>query len=202
MILIRFVIFSMLLIIYGCALKPPVAVPENNWQQQQQQLYSIDQWQVEGRIGVKTIDQGFTANLNWQHQPDNQQLRIYGSFGKTYAEINQNADFAILKISADETYQSTDIESLVHKVLGYSLPVDQLEYWIMGLPAPGNDSALTFDKLGYPETMNYQQWKVSYNNYQRFGTFGDHYLPTKITLTDGEVTLKLSLRNWSMDIAL
>ena len=194
----RLCILTLLLFLSGCAGKHLNTIPQNNWQQRQQQINELIDWTVEGRISVKTADQGFTANLNWQRLGDNHQLSIFGSFGQTYAEINQTADKATLKLSEDEIYQSTDIETLVQKVLGYPLPLKHLEYWIKGLPYPGNNSSLSFNKLGYLETINYQQWVISYKKYQSYNAFNDLYLPSNITLTNGDVKLRLSLRNWHL----
>ena len=198
----RLIIFSLFVLLSACAGKPLNTVVDNNWQLRQQQMSKIEQWTVKGRIGVKTPEQGFTSNLSWQHLSDKQQFRIYGSFGKTYAELIQSATGATLELSDKEIYQSTDVEQLLHQVLGYPLPIEHLEYWILGLPYPGNDSDLTFDKSGHLQTISYQQWKISYKKYKRFASFDGLYLPSKITVTDGEVTLRLSLRDWSMDTNL
>jgi len=190
------------LLLSACISKP--VTPEtglNNWQQQQQ-IREISQWSVKGRIGIKTADDGFTSNLNWQHQPDKQYFRIYGSLGQTYAELRQNNDNTVLELSDNRSYESTDAEAMIQHVLGYSLPIEHLQYWIMGLPYPGGENELTFDNMGFLKNIQYRQWHISYNKFKQFDDFGDLYLPSKITVTDEQVTLRLSLRSWSMETDL
>jgi len=200
---IPFIIISTLLSLFlsSCVTKPPGMEGLNNWQQQQQ-IHAINNWSVKGRIGVKTLDNGFTSNLYWQHQPDKQTFKIYGSLGQTYAELQQNLNTTKLMLSDDKTYESTDADTLIREVLGYSLPIEQLQYWILGLPYPDGENDLTFDELGFLKSIHFQQWQISYKKYQQFDAFGDLYLPSKITITDQQVTLRLSLRNWSRKSSL
>ncbi|MCP3674955.1 MAG: outer membrane lipoprotein LolB [Gammaproteobacteria bacterium] len=195
--------FISILIISGlvsaCATKTPNEPHDNSWLERQQHISTIDNWTVKGRIGIKTPDQGFSSNLSWQHQPKQQLFRIYGAFGQTYAELNQSEDKSTLELSDNEIFESNDVESLLYHVLGYPLPIEHLEYWIFGLPYPGKNSVLSFDKIGHLQTIQYQQWEISYKKYKRFSSFDNQYLPTKIKVSNGDVTLRLSLRNWTMD---
>ncbi len=119
--------FISLLIISGlvsaCVTKTPSEPQKYNWLERQQLISAIDEWTVKGRIGIKTSDQGFSSSLSWQHQPKQQLFRIYGAFGQTYAELNQSEDKSTLELSDNEIYESKDVESLLHKVLGYPLPI-------------------------------------------------------------------------------
>ena len=183
----------------GCATKVQNTTQNYNWLERQQHISAINEWTVKGRIGIKTPDQGFSSSLSWQHQPKQQLFRIYGAFGQTYAELNQSEDKATLELSDKEIYESNDVENLLLQVLGYPLPIEHLKYWVFGLPYPGNDSDLSFDKLDRLQTIHYQQWKISYKKYKRFASFDNQYLPSKVKVTNGDVTLNLSLRNWTMD---
>ncbi len=189
--------FMMLtLLITACVSRPTTPVEINNMQHREQ-LSAITQWSVKGRIGIKTADDGFTSNLNWQHQPDKQYFRIYGSLGQTYAELRQNNQLTVLELPDDKIYESSNAEAMIQDVLGYSLPIEHLQYWILGLPYPGGENDLTFDEQGFLRQIKYQQWHISYSKFKQFTDFGDLYLPGKIKVTDDQVTLRLSLRNWS-----
>jgi len=190
-----------LLLISACAGKPTQPTPENQWLQRQQQITVIDQWTVNGRMGIKTPEQRNSFNFNWQHQIDKQQFMLY-ELGITYAKLYQEKDKALLELSDDQQYQSSDVETLMSRVLGYPIPIEHMRYWIMGLPYPGNSSALTFDQLGYLKEIKYHQWRILYKKYRRYDNYFDIYLPSKITITDGEVTIKLSLRDWQKDTEL
>jgi len=155
-----FILLSLL--ISACASKPATHRGVNNWLQRQQ-ISAIEHWSVKGRIGVKTAEDGFTSNLNWQYHPEKQYFRIYSSLGQTYAELRQENNHTVLEFSDNKSYESQDAESMIRHVLGYPLPIEHLRYWIMGLPYPEGENNLTFDQLGFLKTIQYKQWHITYN---------------------------------------
>ena len=191
------IIISSVILITSCAVTPKTVISKDIWQQRIQQLNSIKKWSVKGRISVNTAKQKFTSNLSWQHHPEQQQLLLYGSFGETYAELIQHTGMATLTLSNEEVYRSDTLAPLLHKMLGYKLPVGHLQYWIQGQVFPDSKSEQIFDKLGLLKEIHYQQWTISYKRYQHFELFDNISLPAKINITDGKVTLRLSLRDWN-----
>ena len=177
-------------------------MPSSNLQQQQQQINQIKHWSVKGRIAVTTPEEKFSSNYSWQHAPDNQELLLYGSFGMTYAHLVHKEQLATLTLSDNETYQSNDVTSLLEKMLGYPFPIEKMQYWFKGLPyqdnSPDNCNALSFDELGYLKVIKHEQWNISYRKYKTFSSFNNIALPTKITISDGRITIKLSNRSWEI----
>ena len=198
----RFVLILQILFLTACAAKPRASISEQHWQQRYQQLSVVNQWTVKGRLGVTTSEQKESSNFSWQHRADNQELKLYGSLGITYAELSTSKGIATLKLSDNEVYQSASATDLIHKTLGYPLPIEQLQYWILGLSSPGDDNHLIFDNLGYLSKIKYQKWTINYQKYKVFPSFTNHYFPSKITITDGDMTLKLIIRNWSKEADL
>lgn len=197
MIIRLLVLFISMASISACAYKPRGSTHEETWQQRTLHLNSIKQWSVKGRISVKTPDNRFTSNLSWQHQSDKQLLLLYGSFGTTYAELSEEDGNATLILADKNIYQSNTLQPLIQRVFGYPIPVEQLEYWIRGLTFPDDNSHQTFDKSGYLKRIDYQKWTITYTKYRRISAFENIYLPRKMSVTDGVVAIRLSLRNWS-----
>jgi len=56
--------------------------------------------------------------------------------------------------------------------------------------------------LGFIKKIQYEQWQITYNKFKQYDDFGDLYLPSKITVTDNHVTLRLSLRSWTTETDL
>jgi len=202
MITLRLSIFaSFVLLITACVSKPVTRV-ENDWQLRQQQINAIKQWQVKGRIGINAPKQKNSANFRWQHESKQQHFLLYGTFGTSYADLKQTEQNATLILSDKEVYQSHDVEQMLLEVLGHPLPIKHMEYWILGLAYPYEGNDLTFDALGYLQKVQYKQWTISYKNYRPYPSFESLYMPGKITITDGIVTLKLSVREWSKETDL
>ena len=196
MTLIRvFIFFGLSLFISACAIKPKQQLTENN-QSTKQQLAEIRQWAVSGRLGIRAPNEANSLSFSWQHTPDQQELLLYGSFGTTYAKLTQVGQLATLELSDNQIYQSDNVEELLLNVLGYPLPVEHLKYWIKGLPYPKDEGVLSYNSLGFLKSIKYKQWTISFKKYQLQESFDNLSLPGKIKVTDGEVTLNLSLRNW------
>ena len=189
-------ILSILSFLTACANKDIIRMPSGNLLNQQRQIDQITHWSVKGRIAVTTPVDKFSSNYSWQHAPLHQELMLYGTFGTTYAHLVHKPHFATLTLSDKETFRSNDVSSLVEKTLGYPFPIEKMQYWFKGLPHPDSNNELKFDELGYLKSINQEQWTITYKKYKPFGQFKNIMLPTKITITDGKITIKLSNRNW------
>ncbi|PCJ46114.1 MAG: outer membrane lipoprotein LolB [Gammaproteobacteria bacterium] len=190
------------LVLTGCMSAPKVELKKMTAQQRQQQLNNIDMWTLTGRLAIRTADEANSLSFNWQHKPEQQLLLLYGTFGNTYAKLHQSAELATLELADNKVYQSHKVEDLLLNVLGYPLPIDHLNYWVRGLPYPGEQSVLTYNSLGYLKSIRYQQWTISFKRYQYFDGFNKLSLPKQITVTDGQVTLKFSIRKWILGTKL
>ena len=195
-------IVILLMFLSGCTSLPKTELTENNQLQRNQQLEAIDNWTLTGRLGIRSPNQTDSLNFSWQHATNKQLLLLYGAFGNTYAKLSQSNNQATLELSDNNVYQSDNVEELLYNVLGYPLPVEHLDFWVRGLPFPGEKSELTYDALGYLKTIIYEQWTITFKQYQHIESFDDISLPGKIKVTNGEVTLKLSLRKWNLGTEL
>jgi outer membrane lipoprotein LolB len=186
----------------GCTSLPKSELAENNHLQRKQQLEAIDNWTLVGRLGIRAPNQVNSLSFSWQHDVNKQLLLLYGAFGNTYAKLSQLNNQATLELSDNKIFQSDNVEELLKDVLGYPLPVAHLDYWVRGLPFPGEKSELTYDALGYLKTIIYKEWTITLKQYQHFETFENISLPGKIKVTNGEVTLRLALRKWNIGTEL
>ena len=194
---------GLLSLLTACASKNVLQTPTYNLEQQQYQINKIKHWSVKGRIAVTTPEEKFSSNYSWQHTPVQQELMLYGSLGITYAHLVQKEQLATLTLSDKDIFQSNDIGSLLENVFGYPLPINKMQYWFKGLPYPDNAktnniSKLSYDELGFLKSISHEQWTISYKKYKSFKQFHQIKLPTKITITDGLTTIKLSNRGWQI----
>jgi outer membrane lipoprotein LolB len=183
-----------ILTIGGCATRSGISI-EAEQTIRDKQARAISTWQVKGRISIKSPEQSFVGNLSWQQGTDEQLFRLYGSLGQTYAELTQTAQDARLELSDERVFESTDVDSLMLENLGYRLPIKQLYYWIRGL-APSEQTKVSRDEDGLISDIRHQRWQITYRSYRKAEAFNDLELPSRITVTDGEHTIKLSLRDW------
>ncbi|MFN3786095.1 MAG: lipoprotein insertase outer membrane protein LolB, partial [Thiothrix sp.] len=80
-----------------------------------------------------------------------------------------------------KTYQDANAERLLQSQLGVSLPLDGMQYWVRGIPAPNTPiNNVKLDPQGRPETLQQSGWQIEYNGWHGNGA---QALPEKINLS-------------------
>lgn len=144
-----------------------------------------------GRVGVTYENEGFHGNLRWVHEPEREEVWILSPLGQTVAHLTKDARGAVLTTS-QETYRAADLGALTQKVMGWTLPLEGLQYWVRGLTAPGDPGAVERDAAGRIARLEQNGWRV---NYLRYGESGE--LPAKIRLSSPRLDITLVIDSWS-----
>lgn len=153
------------------------------WRTHQATVATIRQWELKGKVGVKTGTKGGSATLKWNYTPGKQDIELYGPFGGGRVIINATQDGARLKDTKGKIVEGDTPESVLYQRLGWRLPFNRLVMWSRGLP---NDDAidLEFDTNGYLSAMKEDIWSIEYQEYQQItGAAQTHTLPRKLTIT-------------------
>ncbi|WP_199102124.1 lipoprotein insertase outer membrane protein LolB [Aquitalea sp. ASV11] len=141
---------------------------------------------VSGRISVNMDGKGSVGQFDWAHQPDADQLSVNSPLGTTVARLQRNP--AGVSLQADgKTWQATDVESLTQDVLGWTLPLGNLVWWIRGLPAP--DAPYQFSADG---SLAQQGWTI------RFVSDADvpSLYPKRVDMQRDRLTVRLLPQSW------
>lgn len=182
--------FISLLFLTGCSLTPSKkqngSLPEKNPRY-------LMQWEFKGRVAIKTKKDSNILRIHWKQMNQDISLRIYGSFGKTYAKLDRVNGLSTLKVE-DETYQDNNAEILLWRVLGWQIPVNEMSFWIRGISTKNNLSpSVTKNNQGNLKTLDYNNWHI---NYQKYKTFSRYTLPVKLKLSHPDLSLKFSIQKW------
>ena len=65
----------------GCSYQPTVQPPSRSWSEHQQQLMAYDQWQLQGKLGFKTVDRGGSATVHWNQNQQQYQVQLKAPLG-------------------------------------------------------------------------------------------------------------------------
>ena len=176
----------------GCALlagkssKPPMT-------ESRQQLYRLPVWKLEGRIAAKMGQEGWNANLVWEHEGGQERLRIFGPFNQGTVSIIVQSDLVYVNEGNGVVTSSRDPNGWLKSRLGFAVPLRSLRYWVLGLPAPDAEYTPELDAGG--GLVGFQQggWALSF---ERFDAIGDKVLPKKMTIRGSEVVLRLVADEW------
>ena len=175
----------------------PIATPANLSLHQQHlaSLSRIQQFELKGRIGVQADGKGYSASLLWQHNADQDDIRIYSPLGGQLARIQKTADSIRLEDAQGQVSVGKDAESLTQTLLGWRLPLSGLADWALGRPANSAMASLTWDEAGHTLSLNEADWAIAYQQYQASPTA---FLPHKLSLKNERVQLKLIVEKWTL----
>ncbi|MDG2502338.1 MAG: lipoprotein insertase outer membrane protein LolB [Porticoccaceae bacterium] len=184
----------MLLVVSGCSSQPTITSSGVSWQQHSARITSLNQWQVDGKLGYKSAGQGGSANLNWSQNQQQYQLSLSGPFGAGSAIIRGNNRIASLYRG---NQADTDLpQQLALRLTGLPIPVDALSWWARGLPSPSKDAATDLITGADGAAMGFNQagWQLAFS---RYSFTSDGNLPGKIVGQLGDHSFKLVISRWS-----
>ncbi len=189
-------LFSVSLLVTACATRSPVVVDgERLWQSHRMALVDLTNWQTRGRVGVIASDEGWSASFNWRQQQADYWIRISGPFGRSIVELVGNPRFVMLNEGGKKALVARSADVLLEQRTGWTLPVDGLRYWIVGLPAPNLPERHTVDSQGHLSSLNQSGWLIEYKSYQQVDSYR---LPRKLQMVNGDVRVKLIARDWQI----
>ena len=149
-------------------------------------------------MGVVTQKQGFSGNIDWQHQPVTDNIDVYSPVGGKVANIAKTASGVTLTDQKGRSISAQDAESLTEMTLGFRLPLTGLADWALGKPTASKVDASTWDEKGRLLTLKQDGWNISYEAYVQInGAEANSIdLPNKIVLKSEKVNLKLLVEQW------
>ncbi len=176
----------------------PTATPANLSLHQQHlaSLSRIQRFELKGRLGVQADGKGYSASLIWQHNAEQDDIRIYSPLGGQLARIQKTADGISLEDAQGQVSAGKDAESLTQTLLGWRLPLNGLADWALGRPANSAMASLTWDEAGHTLSLNEADWVIEYQHYQANSAA---FLPHKLSLKNARVQLKLIVEKWTLE---
>jgi len=182
----------------GCRTAPapaPVIGPgaDAPWAEQQVALARVDRYSLSGRVAVAAREQGFSGALRYQQQAQRAELAIDGPMGMGGARVTLDGEQINISTSDGETLDGAAARAELEQRLGFMLPLTELRWWLLGLPAPGE--VVLDQDAGSGEIRGFTQngWQV--NIEARSPAMG-FALPRRLTATRDGARLKLLVENW------
>ena len=183
----------------GCA-STPVAKPDQSAaaqtlrQQHLQSLAGIQQFSLQGRIGVQTSGKGFSGSMQWLHNRTDDSIALFSPLGSQVASIKKTPDQFTLEDASGKSYSAADAETLTQEILGWRLPLKGLADWSIGRPTQSPVQNSIWNEQGVLTNLEQDGWKIEYSNYEQQGSY---LLPNKIYLKSDKLNLKLLVEKWN-----
>ncbi len=188
------------LVLTACSITPPKGPGKSpdspQWQQHQQEVRALNQYQTRGAFAYLSDQQKVYARFFWQQTgQDRYRLLLLNPLGSTEMELIAQPGSAQVTDNKGQKYTGTDAEEMIGKLTGMPIPITSLRQWILGLPGDATDYKLD-DQYRLSE-VNYSQngksWKVVYGGYD---SSSKPALPSSLELTEGSQRIKLKMDNW------
>ena len=130
----------------ACATTRTVPPPPSvNWDQRVSTLQKAGAWQLDGRAAVALGTQGWQAALNWREADDAAEVHLSGPLGIGAVVLKQTP----AGLSLNGAPPSEAVLAQVQDKLGFDLPIDDLHFWLLGVPNPGSSFELSRNASSY-----------------------------------------------------
>jgi len=177
---------------------PGQSVTSPQWQQHQQEVAKISQYETRGAFAYLSDSQKVYARFNWQQTaPDRYRLLLTNPLGSTELQLDAQGSVVQLVDNKGKRYVSNDAEKMISQLTGMDIPLENLRKWMMGLPGDATDYALNdqyqLRELNY--SRNGQNWKVTWQDYD---SKTSPQLPSNLELREGDQRIKLRMDSWTV----
>lgn len=204
----RLLLLGPVLMLAACQTPPPKELPDivimpmtqvrgdtalERFESRQAILKKLSYWQLSGKLSVKGNERPTGAQLVWNQRGKDSALDLSGPVGIGSVTLEISPDSSTLRRGNGKSVRASTPEELIERVIGWPMPASLLRWWVVGLADQGQ--LLSIDEEGRPEQFQYEQWTVSYSNYQDVEGLP---LPSNMLITDGHLMLKLSRARWRL----
>jgi outer membrane lipoprotein LolB len=184
----------LLVLMAGCASQVDRSYKEPDWLAHSDRLEQLANWDIDGRVAIRTSEESETANIHWEQRKDDSLLRLSGPLGSHATLIESDGKTMVIRRGEERSVRdlnSPDTESRS----GWNLPLQALPHWLKGIPAPG----MAVDVLQLEpnrellQSLQQDGWQIRYERYEEFGDFT---LPTRVTIERDATRARLLIRKW------
>jgi outer membrane lipoprotein LolB len=167
----------------------------NAQQAREQALAHADHWVLQGRLGVSDGKQGGSGSFSWTQNGDHYEFVMRGpAISGANFRLSGGPDGAVLDGLKGGSLRGPDAEALMHKALGWDVPLRDLRAWVLGLRADSGPAELSFGTDRLPSQLQQDGWTVEYPEWDEGR---QPPLPKKVFAANPPYKVRLSIDSWS-----
>lgn len=194
-----FISVAMLMLASCASVKEQITTEPANWLAEQQTRQQIKSWEIRGRLGVQTEDNGGTLDIIWKQVEQDFSIHLIAPLGAGNYLVQGDADQAEIRFPDGRKETVDKIDHVFSSILEVDLPVNAVKDWIRGLPAKTlSVDNISWNEQGLLNTVEQSGWNVEMKKY----TGNKILLPHVIYLSrddNTELDIRLVLRQWLID---
>ena len=181
-------------LVAGCTTTQIAELPDlSDWQTRRDVLGDLPNWELVGRIGIRTPEDASSGSLSWRQRDAAFVAEIDGPLGIGGLVMRGDARAVTLSGSRIDTVTVADPERELLRQAGVRVPVGGLRYWLLGIPLPGVPADIVFGGDGLPLRIVQAGWAIDYTEYRRWAL---NALPRRIRAESGDTRITVIVRDW------
>lgn len=165
---------------------------------EKEQITDIARFNILGRMAVQDRSQTSSGSFRWKHWPANDEIILFTPLGQVVAEISRNPQGVRLITSKLEAFYAEDVEGLTQEVLGWRLPLSNLQYWIQGIHSPLTRAEKDFNEKDQVITIRQDGWEIHYSSYSVAQANRPNF-PKRLDLIYDSLRIKLIVDEWKAE---
>ena len=191
------------LLLGACSSLPDTPITEESyvaWDKYQARLSDFESWEIHARSAIFVNEEVYQAGINWQREQNRFVLVLEAPLGQGVFRVESNSANGssapvMLTLPDGQKYFNESAEALLLEVLGWSIPVSGLEWWIKGLPLESVDFSFDLRGDGRLKSLLQNNWKINYLEYFDRQSRAQG-LPRKMYLKHKDLALKIVIERW------
>jgi len=192
---LRFALALPILVIAACATQRSIELPPMaDWETRRAILGDLTRWEFHGRIGVSAGEEGFNGKLWWWQRDDDFRATISGPLGFGTVRIAGLGSAFTITDKDGVVTRIADAEADLQLRYGWTIPVDSLRYWALGIPDPQSPAINEFGDDGLLASVEQQGWQVSITQYR---DAAGQPMPRRLTAVSDSAKVILVIDDWS-----
>ena len=164
--------------------------------QRDQSVASQANFHLRGRIAIKNGADGGSGRFEWKQKGDQIRFELSAPLSNQTWRLQGQPGSYTLTDSKGAPQQSDDARELIYAASGWTIPMQELRYWVRGARAESVNAEaaqLSFDATGRLSVLKQNGWTV---NYERYSDASDGALPTKLRAFKGEAQVRVIVQSW------
>ncbi|MGB7904933.1 MAG: lipoprotein insertase outer membrane protein LolB [Steroidobacteraceae bacterium] len=178
------------LLVTGCVTTPAGNPPASRTADPAQ----LTQWLAKGRIALAAQGEGGSGSFVWQQRSERTELTVRGPLGAGGLALVTDGATIELSDGAGKPLDGEAARAELERRLGVKLPLAELRYWMLGVPAPDRPGSGPLQTTpGSAPGFVQGGWVVSYEELKSQAGWS---LPARLTATTNGARVRIVVDDW------
>jgi outer membrane lipoprotein LolB len=166
-----------------------------DWPAEKRARQELSSWEMSGRAAVATASDGWSAGIRWLQSGASSELNLSGALGVGGVRVRSDGESFVIDTSKGEHIEAADASEALERAIGVQLPVRNLRFWLLGVPAPQSAATEVPGDDGHLLRLEQDGWVVTYD---RYASRSGRTLPGRVQLERPPVRVRVIVERWDI----